>query len=418
MESLSIKPRLPSQTARIQVLHRMQSRTIWFWFCAFTFVSSVSWVYQQLSFAGSLSLGMPIPDAINISDTFDNLLKVDGLNDEANQFVGVSILYGWTWMTHPALCFLVNFALMIWATILYYKYFIKKLGVPAWSIAGVLANPYIVLAMIGPNKEIPLLVLTLLYFRAVTEQKSHWLLTASITSLFAYFFRDGYGAFLAISLLILIVLKFRPKPFAISIFIGCITIAAFFGVLRSISAILERNVESFEGIDRGYAAVGGFAALINLDHLSIVGGVVMFCLRTLYNLLTLAVFPVFQTTGGIYWLGVAYWVFGVIILACMLSCITALRTWKLNRSPLLLAAAFTIGTLFMISLSLFVQPRYLMPILPLAMAVLACSNARTRRNSLIVALLVPSIVILAYWFTGSAPPIREPDDFEAPAYIV
>jgi CHASE2 domain-containing sensor protein len=138
----------------------------------------------------------------------------------------------------------------------------------------------------------------------------------------------------------------------------------------------------------------------------------------LYNLLTFAVFPVLNTTGGIYWLGVAYWVFGVLILACMLSCITSLRTSKLTRSPFLLAAALTISCLFMISLSLFVQPRYLMPILPLAMAGLAFSNARTRRNSWIVALLLPSLVILAYWLTGSAPPIREPDDFEAPAYIV
>jgi hypothetical protein len=414
----SSESRQPSSAAGVRHLRRRQSRTVLCWFFTFTFVSLMLWLYQQVDFAGSLELGIPIPDIVNISQTFDNLFSTGGLDQEANQFVGVSILYGWTWLFHPALCFLVNLALIVWATKLYSDYFINKLSMPAWSIFGVFGNPYIALAMVGPNKEIPLLLLTLLYFRVLAERRPGWLLKAVAICTAAFAFRDGHGAFLVSALLLLIVLKFRSRRLAIAICLGCVAVSTLFGLLESVIPILGRNRVGFEVLDGGALAVGSFASLLNLDPFTVFGGFLLFFLRALYNLLTLSLFPVIQTTGGINWLGLAYWFFGLTILVCLPCCASVLLAVKQVRSSLLLAAALTVGTWFMISVSLFVQPRYMMPALPLAFAAVACTSPRVRARSLNAALLITGGIIFAYWLLDRAPPIGEPDSFDTPAYIL
>ncbi len=398
-------------------LRRKQRLIVHSWFLAFIFLSLISWFHQQLDFEGSLELGIPIPDIVNISHTFDNIFSTDELNQDINQFWGVSALYGWTWLIHPSLCFAVNLILISWATKAYSNYFIKKIGAPAWSIVGLLGNPYVVLAMAGPNKEIPLILLTLLYFRAITERGSGWILIAGVISLMTFLFRDGYGAFLAFFLLLIILFNFRAKLLAVFVFIGCLIISSLFGLLESVVPILQRNIEGLESFSGETLAVGTFAALLGLDPLSVIGGSVMFLIRAAYNLLTLSVFPIFQTTGGVYWLGISYWIFGVTILISIICCIVVLLSATIRRSPLLIAAALTIGTWFMISLSLFVQPRYLMPVLPLAVAVMACCSSRIRQYSMQCTLVFIGLIIFSYWSLDRKPPLTDPDSFNKPAYV-
>lgn len=399
-------------------LRRRQFRSVVLCFFVFISASLLSWLYQQADFKRSLELGIPIPDVVNISLTFDNLSSTSGLYETENQFLGVTLLYGWTWLVHPAISYLVNLVLMIFATNIYSSYFIKKMGVPAWSIFGVLGNPYLILAMAGPNKEIPLLILTLLYFRAISSRSNGWLVVAVLTSIGAFIFRDGYGAFLAIILLLTIVLNLPPKWLAVVICSGCVVVSGFFGLLKSIIPVLERNFESYDVLEKGSLAVGAFVNLLGLDPFSLSGGLATFFLRLLYNLLTLSFFPIFQTTEGIYWIGISYWIFGLEILVCMICCVVVLLSIKSKRSPLLLAAALTIGALFMISVSLFVQPRYMMPVLPLAGAVTACSSLRALARSLYVTLILTGIVVFSYWLFDRAPPLTEPDSFNIPSYIL
>lgn len=400
------------------ILVRRQRLTVLFWFFAFIFVSLFSWLYQQLDFAGSSEHGIPIPDIVNISNTFSNLLLTGGISQEANQFFGLSALYGWAWLLHPSLCFAINLTLMLWATKIYYGYFIKKLGAPAWSIIGVLGNPYLALAMAGPNKEIPLILLTLLYFRAITVRRPRWMLVAAVISIAAFSIRDGYGAFLFGSLILVILFNSRPKLIALVTCLACVTLSSFFGLLESVIPILQRNVEGFHSFDRDNLAVGAFAALLGLDPLSVGGGSILFFARATYNILTLSIFPVFQTTSGIYWLGVSYWLFGLLILVSMTCCVALFLFGKLKRSPWNIAAALTIGTWLMISISLFVQPRYLMPVLPLAVAVMACGSTRIRSYSLQGVFFLTGIAIFAYWALDRIPPPTAADSFDTPAYII
>lgn len=400
-------------------LHRISPRVrtiALVWFCTFMAISLVIWLYQQFDFAESLKRGVPIPDVVNIALSFDNLVSNGGLYQDSNQFFGLSLLFGWTWQVHPSLCFLVNTALMAWATKIYADYYIGKLGIPAWSIVGVLGNPYLALAMAGPNKEIPLMLLTLLYFKVVFSKRQYWLVILLCGATFML--REGYGTFLLGSATVLQGLKYRAKPYALIACIASVSIAILFGLLENLVPIFSKNAEVLGSITADNFAVGALAFALGLDPLTPIGGGVLFGLRLIYNVLSLAFFPVFETTNGIYWIGWAYWVFGLYVLVTIPACVTFLFTSKSSNSPLLLCAALVVATYLMVSVSLFVQPRYLMPILPIAMAVFACSPARVRTRYLLCALLLVGTVVIEYRLFDRVAPLPEPDTFATPSYVI
>jgi hypothetical protein len=388
------------------------------WFTCFIGLSLAAWLYQQIDFVGSLGNGIPIPDVVNISSTFDNLTLTGGLDQDGNQFLGLSLLFGWTWLVHPSLCFLVNAALMAWATKIYTQQFIDKFQLPLWSIVGVLGNPYLALAMAGPNKEIPLLLLTLIYFKFVSERRRGWPLAAALTAVAVFMFRDGYGAFLIACTLLLMLVKFRFKSYVLISCIVCALAATLFGILADLVPILGRNNEAFAGLEMGNLAVGALANFLGLDPLSPLGGLVMFGLRLVYNLTSLAMFPTLQTTGGIYWIGWAYWIAGLITIVCIPACIAALLGRKTERSLLLLSAGLAVTVWFMVSVSLFVQPRYLMPIFPFAVAVFSHSSSRIRRNCLLISILLTVAIVFGYKLLDRTPPLTDPDTFLPPSYVL
>ena len=59
------------------------------------------------------------------------------------------------------------------------KVVLERLSVPAWAVLGPLANPYRMLVMPGPNKEIPLVFLTLLFADAMLRSERRWWLACA-----------------------------------------------------------------------------------------------------------------------------------------------------------------------------------------------------------------------------------------------
>jgi hypothetical protein len=410
---------LPPSSGKTASQHRIPKRVralVLICFCAFMAISLGIWFYQQFDFAESLKLGLLIPDVVNIALSLDNLVSNGGLNQDSNQFFGLSLIFGWTWLVHPSLCFLVNTALMAWATKVYSNYYIGKLGMPAWSIVGVLGNPYLVLAMAGPNKEIPLMLLTLLYFKAVFSRRQFWLVVLLCGATFML--REGYGAFLLFSASVLHGLKYRARPYVLIACVATVSAAILFGLIANLVPIFSKNSEILGSITADNFAVGALAAALGLDPLTPIGGGVLFGLRLIYNVLSLALFPVFETTNGIYWIGWAYWVFGLYVLVTIPACFTFLFASKSSNSPLLLCAALVVATCLMVSVSLFVQPRYLMPLLPIAMAVFACCPTRVRTRYLLCAALLVGTVVIGYRLFDRVAPLPEPDTFAIPSYVI
>jgi hypothetical protein len=71
----------------------------------------------------------------------------------------------------------------------------------------------------------------------------------------------------------------------------------------------------------------------------------------------------------------------------------------------------------MISLSLFIQPRYFMPMLPIALGVMAALPVRPRYGSVTSALALALAVMSFLAITDRSPPPATPDVAATPAYV-
>lgn len=144
---------------------------------------------------------------------------------------------------------------------------------------------------------------------------------------------------------------------------------------------------------------------------------VLYAIRLAYNVVAQAFFPVFLTDkGNLYWIGVAYWVYGLMTL---MACIGCAWRWLTNvgDSHQRLAAAMALSTWFMISLSLFIQPRYFMPMLPIAFGVMGALPVRPRYGSVTLALALALMVISVLAIADRFPPTATPDVTATPAYV-
>jgi hypothetical protein len=384
----------------------------------FMFGALAVWLFQQLDFVASSEKGMPIPDVVNITQSLDNLFRTVGLGKEYAQFIGLEVIYGWVWNYHPALAFVVNIILMSLAIIIFVQFFIKELQFPTWSVLGLIINPYLILASVGPNKEIPLVAITIVFFVALHRRSLLSISLAALMCFLAYLIRDGHGVFLALMLSATIALRFDSRAVTFALCGVCVAGASFFGLLRDTVPIIARNVDGFEAVDRGFSSVGALAGALNLDQYTIFGGFVLFFLRVIYNLFSLAFFPVLRTTSGFSYLGFSYWLFGLIILTVIIACVLNFNRFRKADNIVNMAIAVSVGALFMISVSLFVQPRYLMPILPMAFAVFSVSEKKVRVLSMVLALGLTFVVVIFNAALGLNPPVSYPTYYDTPAYIL
>lgn len=393
----------------------------WIWratFTAFFLLSLLVFLLQQNDFNNTAARGLIIPDVVNITNTLDILWESDTLLQTDNQFVALSLLYGWTWLLHPSLCFLINTALVTSSMSVFKKISAQSTTASKLMAIGVLANPYLILAMPGPNKEIPLLFLTAHYASAILNRRKGWPIYAAILCGFIFWIRDGYGAFLMLCLLAVIALRHREQLFTPVICVLIAITASMYGPLQPIIPVLSRNSEVYEFISENQTATGLIASAFSLNPYSPIDGAILFGLRLLYNLVSLALFPVTHTIENhIYWIGLAYWIYGVAILSTISTITFNTLNRKTKSGRQMLVSGLVIGTWFMTSLSLFVQPRYLMPVLPFAFLALYLIPKKRRRLGASISLLLIAGVIATYAGLGRSPPPASPEQFEVPAYI-
>ena len=380
--------------------------------------SIVIFCLQQNNFDAAVTQGLVIPDVVNITNTLDLFWQMDDLFQSENQFKALSLLYGWTWLIHPSLCFLVNSVLIFASFRVYKKIATSRNIAPCWLIAGLLGNPYLILAMPGPNKEIPLLFLTACYFQLVTTRNFNWFIFSAILCAIMVAIRDGYGVFLLFSLFLILMLRNREQFLAPVICTLLLIATAFYGVFESMIPILSRNREMYEAISADQAAVGALVTEFNLNPYSPVDGLILFGFRLLYNLVSLAFFPVWITLdGNMYWIGICYWLTGLLIFTLILiNIINAIYMIKVKTGASL-AIGISLGVWFMISMSLFVQPRYFMPVLPIAFLAISATPIKLRYLVTLSSVIVTFSVISINIALDRSPPPASPEYLETPAYV-
>jgi hypothetical protein len=376
-------------------------------------------VEQATDFDRALARGMFIPDVVNMTQTFDNLWRLYSVVPYEPAFSGVSVIYGWTWLFSPSICWFINNIFMLAAGFIYLKYISPKLRLNNLSVLVVYANPYIILASVGPNKEIPLILLSLLWITVLISSNPLKWFYAFLLSFLAYFIRDGFGFILATTTGFSLIWGIGSVRTPTSMLIFGAIVSAVFGTLVNFSDTLSRNLALLEqGFDRG-TAIGELVASIGLDPLSFTGGLALYLVRIVYNSLVLGIFPNFNTVYGYSnVLGFSYWANGIyIIMSIFTSSYIILNIRKYRADIVMPFFSFFLTCLFAVSISQFVQPRYLMPALPIGLSAALYMPKNIRKGVLFAALALIVIIVGLYGLAGRRPDPEFIASIEPPAFI-
>jgi hypothetical protein len=123
-------------------------------------------------------------------------------------------------------------------------------------------------------------------------------------------------------------------------------------------------------------AIGSTVARLGFSSFDYLGGLLLYFSRLIYDSLSIALVPILSTgERNVFWVGLAYWTFGLLVLSSLISCPW---TWVAGGEAgnLKLAASMVISVWLLVSLSLYVQSSYLMPMLPVAFGVSATLSAK------------------------------------------
>ncbi|PTS92730.1 hypothetical protein DBR27_19400, partial [Flavobacterium sp. HMWF030] len=381
------------------------------WFSFFVVFSVFVFFLQNFLPYSDFYEGLFIPDTINMSNTFDNL-KESGDSLLSTGLVGIYFIYYLSWITHPAFSILINYIFVYYSFKLIYEIFVKNNLAGQIVCLGLFINPYVFFAITGPNKEIPLIWATLYIVRNLLYRPGKWFLKSLVLSILVATVRDGYGVILLLATVIF--------SLNISVKLMC-RIAILFAFLASFLAdllmsnlsVLEKNLVISQSINsdaQSSALIGDLLANSTNPLLSVIKEF----LRMVYNWLTLSVFPVFITDSGfVYSLGLAYWIYGVSISICLLAALYGLFSNKIETiqdKNKLKIAGFIVFVWATVSISLFIQPRYLMPILPISFGVLMTLRKKTRYICIFSMLLFSLSIMLLYSLSGVKSPIISFDD--------
>jgi hypothetical protein len=371
------------------------------WFGLFVFLSIIVFCAQNFLPLSDFLEGLFIPDTVNISNTFDNLFR-GGSSLISTGLVGVYFIYYLAWITNPAFSLLINLIFVYFSFKLIQEIFINNNLTSQIVSLGMFVNPYIFFAITGPNKEIPLIWGTLYIVRNLISKKKKWFIKSIIISFVIATVREGYGVILFLSIIIFSLKISVNFMWKIGILVA-FSLSIVTDFLLSYLSILEKNLIIAQSIGSDANSsnfVGDFLNQNSNPAFSIIKEII----RMLYNWLTLSAFPIFFTESGyVYSLGFGYWIFGVFISICLLATLYILFTNR-GKSLIEVNQLKIAGVVLFIwsttSISLFVQPRYLIPVLPLAFGLLMSMRKMSRRLCVLFMIFFSFSIMLTYSFLG------------------
>ena len=367
---------------------------------AFLTIAFLITLFQVSNFIGATRVGIPIPDTVNMSRTIFFLKELQLLFSPKTAIFGVALLYGWTWYVSPMLCFVINALLMAAAVQLARDVFVEQLELPSWLSFSVLINPYLLFAMAGPNKEIPLLFLTMLFLRLLGTLTLSRVMLAVGVGVITILFRDGYGAFLSLWAVVLFVTRSPAFTTALT-FAGCLAAATLQQLLIRFVPTFARNVSVADTISSTQLATGNVAASLGFSASNPIGAGALFLVRLVYNWLSAAINPILFTVQGTpYFLGWVYWLNGLVFVLAIPAAILSLLPGSKAPQTAKFMAAMVVSTWCLISVSLFVQPRYLMPVMPLAFGLFLQVSKPVRQMTLSSVTALVALVLLGNVIAG------------------
>jgi len=250
--------------------------------------------------------------------------------------------------------------------------------------------PYFIVSAILPSKDLLVLALLIPLIIALTGNQ---ILLAMAFSLMLFFIRDGAGmmamAILA-SYLTYRYLRLKPAMIALIAFFVAFLIYHLIPTLLSGSFIYERN----------YSVSQMFSnSLINS------GGILDYPIRVFANASNLAFRqPIIDIDGNIAIYPLSLYISGITNLAVLILTIQAI-TKKNSSNELRLVCLFFLVSIFAISLSPFVGPRYQLPmtVVTLSYILAGVSSKKLFYKYFFISLLCSMAAITLYTFTIGYP---------------
>lgn len=263
-----------------------------------------------------------------------------------------------------------------------------------WSTLLLLATPYYIVAVPLPSKDILVALLFVSAINLYTTKKPFYLSVALLISASIYFVRDGFGIILFVALFSSAIgerLKLS-RPLIVS-------------VIAIVSSLFWTLFESlFEGSFIYARAIGVAEQGSNLEVDSL-PTVTSYLIRLFGTATNLAFRPIFfDTNGQLNILSIAYWISGLTLLYAVYCCLRALK----SKSPLEISLG-TIGVICLLLLSItpYVQPRYLLPIC-LLIPFFSFTSPKRFLVGILCIVFISLVAAAIYAYTGNYPPNAEP----------
>ena len=369
------------------------------WILCAIIAAAAAYLFQRFLPTGPFWEGSFIPDIEQFAGIFDRH-EVKNIDFDANfsSSPGLFWLYTITWSWSPISTIIINVTLLLGAFVGICDIFPNSRTACRIGCAAILLNGYVLLAITGPNKDIPVLVLTVFIVRAIVQKPRLWTLQAFGLSCITYMFRDGYGLILAGVTIIFTLFRQRQRVriafWVLSLFLVSISAR----LLETIPAV-ARNREVRENV----LAVGA-SRETNVLGLSTDSGsgvprdLLNFIHRATYNVAGLVLYPEFITVNQkLFVLGIAYWTCGILILiavsGALISLLRAVRS-RVRQSNDFIVAELTVILWLAISCSSFPHPRYLLPVTPIGLGLLVATRLRPK----VLLGFLASLVVLV-WMT-------------------
>lgn len=408
-----------------------------FWSCTglYLILGMALGLFTQVHFKEVLHLGITVTD---VSALAHSLSEVHDLSNflyiKRYDLAGLLLLYAPGYQISPSFYTTINALLFLGTALIYKRLVVDRLaegGSRTIAMLGLLGNPFFLMNMAGPNKEIPLLLLTLLLAYILMNQAPGWLWKSMATASLAIFFRDGYGVLLMIFVAVYYVSGIQrwTLPRYWKVMLMCVVISAGVGVFAHTLAewlpFVRRNLNVAKLVAHDATAQVANGAITWFSMFMVL---VQWGRRLVLNAASLALFPVLtQQNGSIYWVGVSYAIFGCLnLVACLSAILTLVSTRKADAAappqPDALALAkvlsmIWLGLFLLMSASAYVQPRYQMTILPIGLAAVAFQKRNVRH----AILWIPIVLVLGFlalrYAHGRLPSSAAFDSFPVNPYV-
>lgn len=344
----------------------------------------------SLGDGGGASSGWFVTDGITLFNAAldDAEVPMSELFAQYDAAAGLAVLNAALVGTHSMLPAVFNFTLLlvVFGSLARYR--------GGWPVALMLLTPYYLVSLPLPSKDVVVLALFVLAVDWFASERSWRFVIASIIALATFFVRDGFAAILLLSFAFIAVVEHSkvPRPLAL---MGALLAASvfwvFFGSVFQESFLYVRAM----GVAEQGLTLGAETSALPSGYL----------MRLLGNATNLAFRPVlFDTEGRIHVLSLSYWVSGITLLYALGCCLGAVRSPHARDHRL---GMIGLLSLILVSVTPYVQPRYL---LPLCLLVPAFSFASMRHLLRSFLWLVPMAlaVSLAYRLGNNYPPAAEP----------